>query len=116
PVTGWQVYKGQILKAVLPREEDHYYRFRELFFNGKRQIRARYPNYDPQNPHYGGWAFIESTEPVDAPAPVSFRWERGVFPRRWAKPEQGEIFIIPGLAWLSHLIPIREADYDKRLI
>jgi hypothetical protein len=112
PVTGWQGYKDKIFSTVLPAEQDQYYRFRELFFNGKRQIRARYPNYDPQNPYYGGWAFIESTEPAEAPAPVSFHWEPGVFPRRWAKPEQGEIFIIPGLAWLSHLIPIREADHD----
>lgn len=116
PVKGWQLYKDKIYSTVLPVEENQNYRFRELFFNGKRQIRARYPNYDPQHPNYGGWAFIESTEPAEAPAPVSFRWEPGVFPRRWAKPEQGEIFIIPGLAWLSHLIPIREVDYDKRLI
>lgn len=83
---------------MLAVEENQYHLFRELFFNDKRQIRARHPNLDPQNPNNGGWAFIESTEPAEAPAPVSFRWERGVFPRRWAKPEQGEIFIIPGLA------------------
>ena len=50
PITGWQVHKDKIRTATLPVEEDHYYRFRELFLNGKRQIRARYPNYDPQNP------------------------------------------------------------------
>jgi len=25
-----------------------------------------------------------------------------------AKPDQGQIFIIPGLAWNNHLIPIRD--------
>lgn len=116
PVTGWQAYQGKIMCAVLPTEENQCYRFRELFYSGKRQIRARYPNFDPGNPHYGGWAFIESVEPEDASAPVSFRWEPDVFPRRWAKPEQGEVYIIPGLAWNSHVIPLREADYDQRLI
>ena len=47
---------------------------------------------------------------------MTLRWERGVFTRRWAHPEQGEIFVIPGLAWNSHYIPIRGVDHDRRLI
>jgi hypothetical protein len=115
-VTGWEPFRAQIQVAHLPTAENQYWRFRELFCNGKRQVRARYPNLDPADPHFGGWAFIEATVPADAPAAVSFRGEAGVFPRTWAKPEQGEVHIIPGLAWNSHLIPIRDYDPASRTL
>ncbi|OHB83370.1 MAG: hypothetical protein A2V98_23040 [Planctomycetes bacterium RBG_16_64_12] len=115
-ITGWKPHGDQIFVAQLPQTENQYWRVRELFFNGQRQVRARYPNFDPSDPQFGGWAFVEATVPADANAPVCFQWEPGVFPRQWAKPQQGEIFIIPGLAWNSHIIPIRDCDPDKRLI
>jgi len=98
-VTGWQPYRDKILAAQLPQIENRYYRFREVFFNGQRQIRACYPNRDPQDPRFGGWAFIHATLLAEDSAPVRIMGEQGVFPRQWAKPDQGEIFIIPGLAW-----------------
>jgi len=111
-VTGWKRYRDQIVVTQLPQIENQYYRFRELFFNGQRQIRARYPNRDPKDPRFGGWAFIESTLPADDSTPIRFTGEKGVFPRQWAKPDQGDVFIIPGLAWNSHLIPIQ--DYNPQ--
>lgn len=111
-VSDWKPHRDQIVAAQLPQIENHYYRFRELFLNGQRQIRARYPNRDPQDPRFGGWAFIGATLPADDAAPIRFTGERGVFPRPWAKPDQGEVFIIPGIAWNSHLIPIR--DYNPQ--
>ena len=115
-VTDWKIHQGSIFAARLPQIENQYWRFRELFLNGQRQIRARYPNVDPEQPDFGGWAFIDSTVPADAPAATTFRYEAGLFPRRWARPDQGEIFIIPGLAWNSHVIPIREVDPEDRTI
>src|ERR1700737_3148964 len=47
---GWKPYKGQILQTALPGSKGGKWRFRQLFFNGRRQIRARYPNFDPENP------------------------------------------------------------------
>jgi len=109
-ITGWKPFRERILSVQLPQVENQYYRFRELFLAGKRQTRARHPNFDPKNPHFGGWAFIDTTLPAGEKAPIRFRGEKGIFPRTWAKPEQGEVFIIPGLAWNSHLIPIRDLD------
>ncbi len=115
-VTGWKPYRDQIVAAQLPQIENHYYRFREVFFNGQRQTRARYPNRDPNDPRFGGWAFIHVTLPAEDSAPVRFTGEPGVFPRQWAKPDQGEIFIIPGLAWNSHLLPMRDYNPHTREI
>jgi Right handed beta helix region len=115
-LTGWKLYRDGIYSVTLPKREDQYYAFRQLFFNGKRQIRARWPNYDLRNPNYGGWAFIESTEPPESTAPVSFRWEAGVTPKRWAKPEQGDVVAISGLGWITESIGIRQVDHDNRLV
>ena len=115
-ITGWKPERDKIFSAQLPQTENQYWRFRELFFNGQRQIRARSPNFDPKQPDFGGWAFIEATVPADAQTAVSFRGEPGVFPRKWAKPQQGEVFIIPGLAWNSHLIPMQDYNAESGVI
>ena len=125
-VSGWKPYRGNISSAELPTTPNQFYRFRQLFFKGRRQIRARYPNFDSKNPLYGGWAFIDSpipppvasrpAWPADSQAAITFRYEDGVFSRTWAKPTQGEIFIIPGLAWNSQFISIRSVDHDTQTI
>ncbi|MAE63449.1 MAG: hypothetical protein CMJ18_04185 [Phycisphaeraceae bacterium] len=44
--------------------------------------------------------------------PMSFCYEADAFPRRWAKPEQAEVFVIPGKCWISDAIPIRRVDHE----
>jgi len=111
PLTNWQQYRGEILQCDLPEVRDGNWRFRQLFFDGRPQIRARFPNYEPNNPLYGGWAFIE--EPISETA---FRYAAGTFPRHWAKANQGEIFIFPGKCWDNDIIPIKDVDPDRRII
>ena len=65
PITDWQPYKDKIVCAKLPETRKGYWWFRQLFCNGKRMIRARYPKYDPKNPRYSGWAFVEKTVEED---------------------------------------------------
>jgi len=135
-ITGWQPYKGEILQARLPGAKGGKWKFRQLFFNGQRQRRARYPNFDPANPLYGGWALTEG--PADDGATRAYRFETGVdwyvdatkeggqaraftyrpgtFPRQWAKPTEGEVNIFPMDDWMNAIIPIRSVDHDQRLI
>ena len=40
--------------------------FRQLFFRGERQVMARYPNVDPQDPHFGQWAYVLDADPAPA--------------------------------------------------
>lgn len=115
-LSGWEQYEGDIYSVKLQNRENHYWNVKQLFWNGKRQIRARFPNFDPVDPHYGGWAFIESVESKDGQPPVTFTYEPGLFPRKWQKPEQGEVFIIPGLGWLNHSLSIRDIDLESRKI
>jgi len=110
-ITGWRPYQGQIVCTSLPEVAEGKWFFRQLFFNGKRQRRACYPNPDRDDPLYGGWAFIE--KPV---GPTAFRYQPGSFPRRWAKPRQAEINIFPWLCWNNDIVPIEDIDYDECVI
>lgn len=114
-ITGWEPYRDGILRCDVPGTKGGKWRFRQLFLNGERQIRARYPNFDPDDPLYGGYAQIEdAAEEHDATA---FRFKSDTFPRRWAKPTEGEVFIWPCHEWGDTcIIPIQSVDWDKRVI
>jgi len=56
-ITGFRPWKGKILVADVPASLKDTY-FRSLFVDGERMIRARYPNYDPQDPHRKGYLYI----------------------------------------------------------
>ena len=113
-ITDWTPYRGKIMQSSLPPMTGGQRQFRQLFFDGKRQIRARSPNYDPDNPLYGGWAFIEA--PYEKDNLTGLRYESGTFPRRWANPSQGEINIFPWKCWNNDIIPIKQVDRKRRLI
>ena len=114
PILDWTPYKGEIMQCSLPETTSSHPKFRQLFLDGKRQIRARSPNYDPDNPLYGGWTFIET--PVDKPGVTAFRYEPGAFPRAWSDPSQGEINIFPWKCWNNDIIPINRVDRTSREI
>jgi hypothetical protein len=78
----WKPYRDGIMMASVPAgtQTD------QLFVDGKRQILARYPNYDPKAWTLGGTS-------ADA-----FSLERA---RRWAHPEGGYIHALHGSLWGS---------------
>ena len=59
PIAGWQKGEGKLWVADLPDVKSGKWHFRQLFVGGQRQIRARTPNVDPENPILGGWAFVQ---------------------------------------------------------
>ena len=58
-ITGFVPYRGAIVKADLAAMGLKGTYFRQLIFDGRRQHLARWPNYDPQNPYGGGWAYAD---------------------------------------------------------
>jgi parallel beta-helix repeat protein len=109
-VSGWKPYKGQILQATFPRSTGEKSRFRQLFFNGQRQIRARYPNFDPANPIFGGWLYTQGRATT---AKRAFNYKTGALPRHWAKPREAEVCLHVGQ---SNTIPIESIDERNCLI
>ncbi|HIE50307.1 MAG TPA: hypothetical protein EYP85_00990 [Armatimonadetes bacterium] len=63
PITGWRKGKGEIWTVHLPEVVAGRWYFQQLRVGEERQIRARYPNFDPEHPYTGGWNFVTYTGP-----------------------------------------------------
>jgi len=115
-VTEWKPYKGDIVQSEFAEVKDGLWKVRQLFFQGKRQRRARWPNYDPEDPLYGGWAFVREVVPADEERPRSFRCDPEAPVARWAKPQQGEVFVFPWRCWQNDLVAIEGVDRESGTI
>jgi hypothetical protein len=113
-VTGWKTYRGQILVADLPDSKGGKGKARQLFLNGKRQIRARWPNLDPNDPLYGGWLFMQG--PAEKGSIAAFQYVQGALPHHWAKPSEGEVEFYLGSGQWRSTVPIQSIDEQSRTI
>jgi hypothetical protein len=104
-MTGWQPYKDKILQCTVPASRAGRWKFRQLFYNGKNQIRSRTPDFDPQNPLKGGWATVEG--PAQPGSQTAFRCKPGTLGRRWAKPAEVEVNLFIGFDWANNIVPVR---------
>lgn len=55
PVTGWRRLEDDLWCADIPEVAEGTRTFRQLFVDGKRQVQARYPDYDPTDVLRKGW-------------------------------------------------------------
>lgn len=113
-IRGWRPYRGDIWQCELPEAKGGKWKTRQLFYNGQRMIRARWPKYDPADPICGGWATVE--EPTEENPAFEFRFQPGTFPRTWARPTEAEVNVWIGPGWTSNIIPIRSIDQKQRII
>jgi len=120
PVADFQPYQDEILQADLRAQGLEGVVFRQLIFAGRRQHLARYPNFDPQNPYGGGWAYADGQAvPMYAEVPGEDRrtlqYQVGDT-RSWAHPEEGEVFVFPRYNWWNNIVRIASIDRDTRTI
>ncbi|MBM3804793.1 MAG: right-handed parallel beta-helix repeat-containing protein [Acidimicrobiia bacterium] len=113
-LSGWKPFRGEIVRTDVSDIKEGKWIPAELFFNGERQRLARYPNFDPKEPAYGGWVFAESS-PKGAET-STLLYEPGAFPRTWSKPEQGQVAIFPWYCWVNDIVPIGRVDPKSRTI
>ncbi len=109
-ITGFTPYEGEILKANVNDQGFKGIYFHQLFFNGKRQNLARYPNYDPENPYGGGWAyadgeFIPMYKDIPNESRRSLHYKVSDA-REWSRPEEGEVFVFPRYNWWNNIVRI----------
>ncbi|MBL9114671.1 MAG: right-handed parallel beta-helix repeat-containing protein [Verrucomicrobiaceae bacterium] len=112
-VGGWKPFQGAILKTTAPKGVTP----KQLLYKGERQILARYPNFDPKDPLYGGWAFVEDF-PASG-APQGHDWNRELYVkakdlRKWAHPEDVQIDIFAQYGWWNFLEPVLSLDSSSR--
>ena len=115
-ISGWEPHQGKILNCHLPEVKAGQWNFRQLFFNGQRQLRARWPKHDPNDPLYGGWAFIQATLPEGEKLATMFRFSPTDQLPRWAKSDQAEVNIFPWYCWVNDVIPVERIDPHERTI
>ena len=120
PIAGFSADQGSILKTDVASQGFRGIYFRQLFFDGRRQPLARYPNFDPQNPYGGGWAYVAG-QPVDMYRDLATDTRRAFQykprdARRWGRPEEGEVFIFPRWNWWNNILRIASVDPATRTI
>jgi hypothetical protein len=120
----WNPYKNGIMMTSVPTGLE----FTQLFVNGKRQIRARYPNYDPSNPGKSG--YVQAAGPIppgtvgpyagpdddmtfSTQAPRGIRFDPDTFTKqRWANPQEAEIHIFQAAYWGNLQWKIKGVDFS----
>jgi parallel beta-helix repeat protein len=119
-ITGWQPYQGQILRANAAAQGFKGMNFRQLLFDGRRQHLARYPNYDPQNPYGGGWAYVDGKPiPMYQDVPEEKRNTfvyREADARRWSQPEQLEVMVFARFNWWNNIVRVQTIDPTTRRV
>jgi parallel beta-helix repeat protein len=113
-VEAWQPYREGILKAEAPERMLWQGKPRQLFYKGMRQRRSRWPKFDPDHPIAGGWIFPEG--PVNEMEYIALHFPAGSFPRKWAKPRQGEVNIYGGWGWCNNIIAIADLNLDQNAL
>ncbi len=93
----WENAEGGILKTRLKEAIS----FDQLFINGERQIRARYPNYDPDVLVYNGYA-------ADAISPERIQ--------TWLKPETGVLHAMHRAEWGGYHYQITGVDDNGQAV
>jgi len=121
----WTPYRDGILQCPLPADTPQ---FTQLFVEGERMIRARYPNYDPSGEKFAGYTKPTGIigEDVVSPCPdpdedMTFAHTpaRGIcfdpadITRRWQEPETGVIHIFQAHGWGNLQWELKCVDWDE---
>ncbi|HXF60172.1 MAG TPA: right-handed parallel beta-helix repeat-containing protein, partial [Caldilineaceae bacterium] len=129
----WQPYRDGIWRCRLPEVAAGRLAFTQLFVNGKRQTRARYPNADPSDPkRYTGYLLAAGSVADDLPhpapdpdddmtfssgAPRGVRFDPATFsPRAWSRPEEAVIHIYQAYAWGNLQWQLKAVDREQQIL
>jgi parallel beta-helix repeat protein len=112
-INNFEPYKGQIHKANLTGIVKDSYPVRQLFANGKRQILARYPNFDPRNPIGGGFLYVKSS--AEKGSKRKFIYQQGDV-HEWTNLQDAEVFIYPGSNWGGRVQNVQTIERNSQVI
>ena len=126
-IYGWKHFRDGIYMAQVPGIKGGRNKFRQLFLNGQRMIRSRWPDFEKENPLYGGWAMTEDGynadesfdykyRPIEIKHTTSFKYTQGSFSGKWQKPWLGEVSYYAGAGGWKSIVPIKSIDVESRII
>jgi hypothetical protein len=104
PVSGWTLDSGNVYKAYLGDVDEGEWRFDQLFENGIRQTKARYPNS----------GYLRSGDPTDE-LYVQFTFKPGELPA-WSNYKGAQASIWAYANWFENIVPIADIDFETRVI
>jgi len=113
----WEPYQNGIMRCRLPGFSGKRIAFTQLFVNGKRQTRARYPNYDAENPLVSGKGYIDVGSEEEKWPPVEFHYNPETFTKkRWAKPQEAIVFLFPQDFWGNLQWRVKDIDWKAHVV
>ena len=117
----WQKHKDLIFKSNLKQQGLNIKKpFTQLLFKGKRMTLARYPNFEPDNPYAGGFAYVAGEHIPMYSEHSSDSKNRFVAKpqdiREWSRPEEMMISIFSRYNWWNNIIPVKSIDRSSATI
>ncbi|MCU0980206.1 MAG: hypothetical protein MUF25_13720 [Pirellulaceae bacterium] len=114
-VNEWRPWGGEVLQSDLGEFDLPDCKFRELYFEGRRQPLARVPNFDPKHPRIGGVLFNERL--VEVGAKTKFGYRAGELdPAKWTHPERAIMVFHDSLNYAQTWAPLNSVDTANRVI
>ena len=115
PVRAWREHEGGIYVTRLPRTVTAGGRFWQLYYEGKRQTLARYPNSDPRHPRTGGFLYVSGVVEKGSKKLLQYDPAR-LDPSRWSRPTDVRVHIWPWLNWNRNISPLAAVDCEKHIL
>ena len=129
----WVPYQEGIWRCEIPEAREGKLNFTQLFVNGKRQVRARFPNYDNSDPkHFSGYIkavdkigdeILDPHPSADDDMTFSEGTPRGIFydpntfsKKRWNKPAEAVIHIYQSHYWGNLQWQVKDIDWENHRI
>ena len=120
-VNGFSVHRGEVLRAdvvdlnlneLSVRTSDPVLTC-ELFYNGERQILARWPHFDPLDRAAGEWVYTRSVPETRTFTQFAYVGER---PATWRDPSTAQIHIFPRWDWADDFAGVESVDGDSSIL
>ncbi|WP_025762660.1 chitobiase/beta-hexosaminidase C-terminal domain-containing protein [Dyadobacter tibetensis] len=106
----WRDYNKTIKVTELPENVN----FDQLFINNHSQIRARFPNYDYDNPLRDGSGYQEVTGGPDQRYDTWLGYDSLKFStRKWSNPQTGIVHAFQSHNWGNMQYRVKDRDYEN---
>lgn len=113
-VHDWEIVGDGVCRADLKSQGLGGANFHQLFYQGRRQILARHPNFDPQHPRTGGFTYVAGKGPRPS---EQFIYEQASLPfEKWDDLSQAEIVTTYGRGWNFAIVPIVDVDTKQQVV
>ncbi|MDR2848005.1 MAG: right-handed parallel beta-helix repeat-containing protein [Bacteroidales bacterium] len=109
----WKAYKDGIFFAKIPDGLD----FDQLFINGLRQVRARFPDMDENNPLRNGQGYLPAAGGTDKRYDQWLAVDSQTFTKKtWAHPETGIVHVFQSHNWGNMQYRIKAVESGKIIL